>query len=436
MSESSSILNRIARNTGLLFSSKAIAGLAGLLYLALAGRTLGPEQLGMLILVHSTTIAIREIASFKSWQALIKYGAEYVSNQDNARLHSLLRLMVELDAIGSIAGSLLSALFFYYFAPLFGFPPDIASLAVLYCLSTLVALKASPVGVLRLFGRFVLLARNALVVPFLRTTGVVVCWAFDAPLGGFIVLWFLADVCSAVVLMWLGYQETRRQPLARNISWRWEPLSAEAHAKIWPFIWSANLHGTVGIATTHLPVLLSGALLGPGAAAFVKICQEVSGILGKPAQLLGETVYPEVSRLIPLNATQTIRSLLVRSVLLGGLASLILVVIVISGGQWLLVLLFGQEYRAASGLLTLLVIAAGIQLTTFIFEPLIYAQGRPDFVFVLRLVTSIAQISGMIVILPLLGVNGVGLTTILGTLFASLVMGFHAVGALGARQKI
>ncbi len=433
--DAGTILRRILRNSTMLVSSKAIAGFSGLAYLAMAGQVLGSGKLGMLILVHSTTIAVREITSFRSWQAFIRYGAEYLTEQNRTKFHSLLRLTIQLDVLASVIGSVLGALLLYHIAPVFGFSADLRFLAVMYCLSTLVALKSSPVGVLRLFGRFDLLARYALVVPAVRTVGAVACWLYGAPLQVFLLVWFLADVASSAVLMILGYRVLRQQPVARHLALRWEPLRAQMHVRIWPFIWSSNLHSTVGIATTHLPVLIAGIMLGPVASAFVKICQEVSGVLAKPAQLLAETIYPELARLVPLNANLTILRLSMRSMLFGGLASLVLLVVVVFNSERLLMLLFGEEYGAAHQLLNLFVFSAGIQLSTFIFEPLLYAQNRPDFVFLLRLLVSAAKIAGMVAVLPYLGVEGVGYTMILAALAVSLGMGAQSLAPLIGRRR-
>lgn len=426
-SDSHTIIGRVARNAVVLFTSKAAAAVLGLFYLAMAGRSLGASQLGALILIHSTAVAFREIASFKSWQPLIRYGATYLMTDDRDRFHSLLRLTLALDVGGAVVGSLSSAAFVFFFAPLLGIPEDITRLGVIYCLSTLFALKSTPQGILRLFRCFDLLARQALVVPILRSIGVIGCWALELPLTAYVAVWFIADIGAAFALIGLGWKVLNKHTIASDISWRWRKADVKDHDRIWPFIWSANLNATLAIANSHLPVMLSGALLGPAASALVKVCQEVAAMVQKPGGLLAETIYPEVSALASSKDTTTIKRLIAKSLLMGGSVAIVLVSLVGGGGDWLLGTLFGEEFRIAHGLLILLTIAAGIQVATFMFEPLFYALGRPAFILVLRSCASAIQVFWIVATLPRIGVEGVGQAALVGSLIVTTTMALRAL---------
>jgi len=67
-----------------------------LAYLAIAARSLGPEQLGVLILVHAYAVVVAGVAGFQSWQAIIRFGAPMQQGEDRQALKSLIRFAIRI----------------------------------------------------------------------------------------------------------------------------------------------------------------------------------------------------------------------------------------------------------------------------------------------------------------------------------------------------
>ncbi|MEO0974699.1 MAG: hypothetical protein AAFX85_16540, partial [Pseudomonadota bacterium] len=143
-----SLLARIGRNAGFLLSAKGLSAVLGLAYLALAARALGASQLGVLMLIHSVTVTIREIASFRSWQALIKFGTGYLEAEQLARFRRLLRLTTRLDLIGAVLGTAVSVVAILVFASALRIGEEYQLMALGYCATTLLALRSTPIGLL------------------------------------------------------------------------------------------------------------------------------------------------------------------------------------------------------------------------------------------------------------------------------------------------
>ena len=68
-----SAVRRIFKNAGALVSGKGVAGILSLGYLAIAARSLGPADMGMLVLAHAYAMTIAGVARFQSWQAVIHF---------------------------------------------------------------------------------------------------------------------------------------------------------------------------------------------------------------------------------------------------------------------------------------------------------------------------------------------------------------------------
>ena len=425
------VLRRLLKNASLLLSSKGLAALAGVAYLAVAARDLGPHNFGLLILVHAYAIVFRELTSFKSWQAVIRYGTDHVIDADTESFHRLLRLTTMLDIAGALLGVLLAVVALPLIGTRFGFSAELLPFVALYCLGTAFALKSTPTGILRLFDRYGLVARHGLIAPMVRLVGVLAIHFSGLSFYYYLAVWFLADVTSTGVLLWLGWREFGQHEMAYGFRLR-GPWRSASHQKIWPFIWNSNLHGTVNLAGSHIPTLMSGLVLGPSAAGVVKIAQEMAGLLSKPAQLLSDTIYPELARLVVAHDSRRTARVIFRASLMGLGFAAVVITLAHFGGEGLILAVLGSGYASTFDLLMLLIIAAGIQMTCFPMDPMMFALGRPGVSFRIKLFTSLVQVVSMYYLLSHLGVTGAGVAMILGTalsgvlLFAATLYQFRA----------
>ena len=64
--EATGSFRRLLKHFAMLGGGKTAAGLTGLVYLAIAAKALGAQQLGVLVLIHAYALAFAELVSFKS----------------------------------------------------------------------------------------------------------------------------------------------------------------------------------------------------------------------------------------------------------------------------------------------------------------------------------------------------------------------------------
>ena len=104
-------------------------------------------------------------AAGKAWQEIVKADAATLPevlkgmNGANPLAENWLRA-----AVGVIAAPLIG--------PYVGWDADVVTYAQIFSLQILVAVLATPIGILRLFDRFDLLAGQAVITPLLRLVGV------------------------------------------------------------------------------------------------------------------------------------------------------------------------------------------------------------------------------------------------------------------------
>ncbi len=415
------LFRRFFKNTALLSGSKILAAVLGLAYLALAARALGVYGLGVLILINAYVIVIREALTFKSWQALIRYGAECLAQNRRADMQALVKFTLMLDIAGVVFATVCGVAAVTVIAPWFDLPPETIPQVKLYCVVILFSIKSTPMGLLRLFDRFDLLAKHALVIPIIRLTGVLIAFNADAGLEAYLLIWFLASAAGGLVLLLFGWQEFRRQGLVPGLNGSLRHLT-QTHPRIWSFVWIANLQGTLNMTGSQLSTMIVGFILGPAGAGLFKIAQESASILTKPTFLFTQTIYPELAKLPKDRDDRHLWHVIVKSGAIAlSIAGLVLSVIFLAG-QALLALVFGEEFIGAYTVLLMLMFAGAIAMSTFSLEPAMYAISRPDIPLRIKLITSLIHIAATFIMLQEFGLIGAGMASILSTALTALLM--------------
>ena len=71
-------LPTIAANLAWLLGGKGFGAVCSVIYLAILARSLGLKEFGHFALIFATGQALVAIASFQTWQTIVKFGAPYV----------------------------------------------------------------------------------------------------------------------------------------------------------------------------------------------------------------------------------------------------------------------------------------------------------------------------------------------------------------------
>ena len=136
---------RIAANTGLMVGSKTLAAILGLGSLSIAAKTISPIELGTIVFLHAYMLFFSEVATFQSWQSIIRFGTDDVKENNAQKLSNLLNFGVKLDALAALLAFVLSMLVFVCIVNLAQSFPDkytdraafdiitLSKYAVIYC---------------------------------------------------------------------------------------------------------------------------------------------------------------------------------------------------------------------------------------------------------------------------------------------------------------
>jgi O-antigen/teichoic acid export membrane protein len=427
-------LSGVFRNAGLLLGGKTANAVLSLGALAVAARALGAETLGLLVLVQAFTQGIGEIAKFQSWQAIIRYGAPAREACDGGALRHLVRLTAGLDAVSAVLGTALCAALAGMVGPCLGWPEGLIGPAVLYSTSVVFMVTATPTGVLRLLGRFDVLAVNAALGSLIRLAGGLVVWGLGGGIAGFLIAWYLATMLPGLFLIGATWRTLSREGLTEGIGRKPRARPSEAFPGFWPFVWKTNANTTVELAFSHLGVLAVGWLLGPAAAGVFRVAKQVADGVAKPARLLVPAIYPEIGRLRSRGEGAALVGLMTRAALIGGAVATASLAGIVLFGETILTLIGGPGFGEGYGVMIWLVAAGVIGVWVFPVEPYLITVGRAGSVLSIRLLSAALYLPALFWALTEAGLIGAGWTRFGAALLMAALLLLRAAGPSGARR--
>ncbi|WP_051352924.1 lipopolysaccharide biosynthesis protein [Picosynechococcus sp. NKBG15041c] len=370
------ILRKILKNFSWLLCGQVLMAIANFGYLSLTAHALGVSTFGQLILVRAYMELIIGLTTFQSWQALIRYGADYLKHQDHLSFQNLLKLTTCLDLLGSLGGYLIAVGAAPLVGPLVGWDLPMVQDVQRLSLLILLTLSSTPMGLLRLCDRFDLLAILQMVAPLTRLLGTAIAFRLEAPLSAYLFAWLLGEVLNAVILLFWGWREAYKRGALSQINRSLKPLLT-IKPQLLKFCLVSNLNASLPLALSLSPLIV-GVFANPSAVALFRAGYEFSTPLRDLALLFTQSVYPELAHLSAQSRWRQFRKLLWKlGRILQGIGAILLLAILLTG-QWLLYYAMGADFTAAYGPLVLLMMAGIFTMGNNLLEPALFAMDKPQ----------------------------------------------------------
>ncbi|QNP42727.1 oligosaccharide flippase family protein [Sphingomonas daechungensis] len=184
----------LLKNSGYLAASKAVAAVAGIATLAIAGRGLGVELFGMLILITSYAKAASGLSKFQSWQLIVRYGGQALVTGEHEEFKASTGFAFALDVLSGLGGMLVAVMLLPFIGRWFGIDDRFLWLAMLYCTLLPTMGAATPIGVLRALDRFDLISWQGSGYPIVRAVLSAIAFALDGGFETYVAIWFVTEL--------------------------------------------------------------------------------------------------------------------------------------------------------------------------------------------------------------------------------------------------
>jgi O-antigen/teichoic acid export membrane protein len=410
MSGRTPLFRKVMRNAALLIGGRSLNAPLSLAYLALSARALGVREMGVVVLINAFALTISQVVRFESWQAILHFGSKPLAEGRPEDFHRILRFSLVLDALGALGGLAVGLGGAALFSHLLGWPDEARTAGMVYLTIVVFMVSATPTGILRLFGRFGVLAAQSTVSSLVRVVGSGLVLLFGGGVAGILVAWYAGTVAAFILLGVAAWRELSRQGHAQ--AWRVRgPLTA-GFPGLWRFVWATNLNSSLEQIFTQSSTLIVGGIVGPAQAALFRIARQFATALAQPAKLVVAALYPELARLRATGDLKGLWRLAAQVGLAGGAAATLIVALSMLLGRPLLSLIMGAEFGAAAPVLTWLVVAVAIEIWALPLEPTLVSVGRPGAAVRVRICVSILYVAALFPMVRTFGLTGAGAATV------------------------
>ncbi|WP_379554347.1 lipopolysaccharide biosynthesis protein [Qipengyuania sp. DGS5-3] len=361
-------MTRLFQNIGWLLTGRGFNAVLSLVYLALATRTLGLDGFGYFAIIIALGQTVTGLANFQTWQFVVRWGA----GKDGPG--EVTGFAIALDMLSVAMGTVFAAILVATAQLWLPLPDELLWLTFGYCIISLISIRTTPTGLLRLRFKYGKATAAEAVQPTIRAAGAILAWLFMPTVAGFILAWAAAEVAVAAALWVVAAREERidlSQISLRNIP--------RDHKDAWRFVWSTNMTGSLNIAGKQMMILLVGAIGGEAFAGGFRVASQLGQALVQLAQTVSKAIFPELVHAED-NAHQMARRM-ANIALIGGVLA---VLFAIFFGRWGLVAIAGPEFRVVYWAMVILAIAGAVELVGASLESLLVSAGRAGTAFLVR----------------------------------------------------
>ncbi len=414
-------MRRVLGNFGFLVRGRSVAAAMSFGATMLMARALGPAEFGMVVLIQAYALLMRGLLNFRSFESVIRYGVPAHDAGDTRTLRRLVKVCRRVDLRASLVATALALIVAPLIGPSLGMGRDDVILLTAYSLVLLTTGNNTSGGILRLFDQFDTMGRIMTIGPTIRFFGVVIAWWLDSPLPVFVAILAFAFVTENLYGLWRGQHEYRqrigRPPEGENIS----DANLAEFSGLRRFLWNNYWQSNMDLVRKHLSTLLAGYLLGPAEAGLLRLARELSSLLSKPAALIREVVFPDLTRSWH-QGSAVFKLIAYRTALLGGGFGLLFVAAGYLFGDKLLGSLIGREFIAAAPVLTLMLLAATFDLTASSLRSAAYAIGSAGKVLRMYVVSAGIYMVLFVALTSWMGLIGAGVAACVAAALPPLAM--------------
>ena len=408
------MLKRVAINFGKVLKGRGIAGIFSAVSVALMAHALPVEQFGLIVLLHTYVKVVKGFFNFNTFQAIVKYGVPLNDSGNEPQLKSLLRTTISIDVVSTILATLIGVAAVPVTAGFLHWDEQVTQWAWFYTLIIITTSVNTSNGILRLYDRFDALGVQYTIQPAVRLLLVILAWAVDGGMFMFLLAWGIGYCAGNIYLFIRGLLELRTHLTTSFLDGYHRYEIFKWDRDFWRFIgivyWQTNLD----LIPKQLSTLLAGNLLGPAAAGLFRLAREIQTILNRPAEMLGNVLFPDLTRAWHTDKSSFLKLSLRTSAIAGGIG-LLIVVFAWFAGEWILALI-GENYVPAAPLMVLLLLAASFDLASAPLRASAYAMGNAATLLRIHILGTAVYVFLFYLMTTYTGLVGPGLASILTSL--------------------
>lgn len=390
-----SILSRVLRNSGYLFSSTVVSAALSFVQGILVVRLLGIEQFGALTAVMLFASNVNRLLSFRMSEVTVKYLGEALARDDKVRAAALAKWI----GIGEALTSILAYLVLFFLAAWFAGDAALTGYYRFYGLFLLANLVyETSTGVLQATDKFKRVAFANLLQSILIFLLIGLAFFMHWSMFEILVAYLVGKTLAALVVTGSALAELNRE---LGNDWVCAPFRLVTDWKsIARFAVSTNINGTVNLfARDNIPLYIK-FFVSDAATGYFKIASSLINLVMLPIEPFIWPTYAEITKTIAQKQWQATRSLLKQVSLIGAAWTLLAGGGLAALGWWFIPVAYKVEAAPVMVCALILLIGYGVANIANWNRPLLLALGRPNDPLIVAAVMGVIELILIVLIVP------------------------------------
>lgn len=402
-----SILSRVLKNTGYLFSSTTIGLVLSLVQSIFAARLLGVAAFGLIGIITTFVSNVNRLFSFRMGEFIIRYLGKELTEDNKVKGGAVVKVAMITEGITSLVAFgvllLLAPLGAKYIAK------DIQALPMiqLFGFSILAnMISETSTGVLQVTNNFRAQAVINLVQSVITALLILLAFLMNGSIYFVLSAYLVGKIILGVSPAILAFYHL---PRYLNKGWWKSPLSVLPPFKeLAQYALSTNFSGTVKMVASESEPLWVGFFLDQQAVGLYKLAISIVNPLMMPITPFISTTFPEMTRSIVSKMWGQLRRLLKRVTLVSATWTAVVLAVMLLLGKWLIGLFYGSEFIPAYQVTMLLLVGFGFSNIFFWNRSLLLSFGKANIPLYVLLATALLKIGLSFWLVPRMGIIGEG----------------------------
>lgn len=402
------------KNSSWVFFSNLIGTAITFVRGIIIARELGAELFGVYTVIIAFILTVMEVMNLNLVTPLIKFGAQYKSEERSDKIVALIKLcMYTTLGISLLTVISVSVLTFTSYDT-FIKAPGLGWFSISYALiASLLLFNNISRGALRLFFKFKVNSIIQVIMDVAELALIAVALLlFPKNLNYFLIAILGSRLINIIIPTIASFKEL--MPELKDFINAPINILKDQYKTIRVFAINNSLARTAQSLINSGDILLIGVLSSsPTQAAFYAVGKKLAWTILTLTDPLSNAVYPQFCKLYSDNKSSSIKKMVIKLTIIGSIPASIFMVTAYFLNEWIITLFLGKEYLGAGTTFYLLTGASLLSAMFFWIQPLLQSLGL---VSVRLYVTIMGLVTGLIsayFLIPLYDSNGMAITMII-----------------------
>ena len=371
-------------------------------------RTLGSTSYGIFLIALRYMNLLDGIFNFQSWVGVIKYGSEAIVEKNEQKLAAIYKGGYIIDILTALIGTFVAMIILPAVASIMKWDNNLVSLALLFSSEILFHIEGTSIGILRLYDKFSLTAKQAIISAVVK---LVLVGGYLLAGGRSIVivslLYVITDIIKHLILVLMALIVLKTKMGLHTVA---GASLKKLDKKFFKYtIWN-NVTYTVDVPVKYFDVFII-SFISVEMVAIYKVFKQILQVLSMLIQPIAQAILPQLSELVAMNKVKDALNKVLKlknAILLLGVFSIIISLLL---GKVLFTQIFGVEYGDNILLFeALLITQVGLMSFTAI-HPFFASLGVAELDFAYTALTNIVYIFISFGLVKYLGIYAIILAT-------------------------